>query len=98
MWQAVYYENYDENEDRGTGKRVLPYSVLCKDDEEKKKLCKLLGKYGYKSMGGNQLMRAFLVNTQFKRWCYYPKVASMSCIDNRNYSLEEIQSILHNSR
>ena len=99
MWQAVYYQHYDEHEEEHWQEpKVLPYSILCKDNTLKKELCKLLGKYGYKGVGGNTELKAFLVNTQFKRWCYYPKPVSMSRINNRDYSFEEIQPILYENR
>mgnify|MGYP007012485708 CR=1 FL=1 len=100
MWHKVYYEHYDEDEEGAYWEEpeVLPYSVLCKDEEEKKKLCNLLRRHGYKGVGGNPGIKALLINTQFKRWCFYPKPAKMSCIDSRNYTFEEICAILFPNR
>ena len=33
MWKEVYYKELDRNYE-GKGKRILPYSVKCKDMEE----------------------------------------------------------------
>lgn len=100
MWQDVYYEHYEEDEEGAYLEelKVLPYSVLCKDEEEKRKLCNLLRRHGYKGVGGNPGIKALLINTQFKRWCFYPKPAKMSCINDRNYTFEEICAILYPNR
>ena len=100
MWHKVYYEHYEEDEECSYLEEpiVLPYSVLCKDEEEKKKLCNLLRRHGYKSVGGNPGIKALLVNTQFKRWCFYPKPCRMSRINDRDFTFEEFCAILFPNR
>ena len=100
MWEEVYYEHYEDNclDAYWEEQKVLPYSVLCKEEKEKRQLCKLLGKYGFKGVGGDPRLKGILINIQFKRWCFYPRPASMSCINGRDYSFEEIQPILNEHR
>lgn len=90
MWQEVYYEHYFENcTDRYWEKeeKILPYSVKCKTVEEKKALETLLKNDGFKCVGGSDCI-ALLINLKLKRYCSYPKPASMSCIHSRSFSVE----------
>ncbi|MBR0272714.1 MAG: hypothetical protein IJQ59_01310 [Bacteroidaceae bacterium] len=93
MWQEVYYKVID-NDDIGIGKRSLPYSVKCKDLTEFKALKHFIGRRGYKCVEQIEGQYAVLINTELKRWCTYPKPASMSCIDDKTLTAEEFMKLI----
>ena len=89
MWQEVYYEHYVENcRDRyWEEEKQLPYSVKCKSVQEKEQMEKLLKYDGFQCVCSTDCM-ALLINLQLKKYCSYPKAATMSCINHRSFSVE----------
>ena len=92
MWEEVYYKT-PVNTGEGRGRRILPYSVICKDKDELNKFIQYLDKNGYECVEQLEGQKALLVNPVLKRWCTYPKACAMSCKNHRNYSVEEFLSL-----
>ena len=92
MWKEVYYKAFDIT-DEGRGRRILPYSVICKDRDELEMFIQYLNDNGYECVEQLEGQKALLVNTDLKRWCTYPKACAMSCKNHRNYSVEEFLSL-----
>ncbi len=93
MWRKVYYKETDR-EYNGIGKRILPYSVKCKDLDEFKSLTNRIRRRGYKCVDQIGGQYAVLINTELKRWCTYPKPAKMPCIDDRTLTAEEFMDLI----
>lgn len=97
MWQEIYYDYLTKNSKGqycGMGEKILPYSIKCKNAQTKKALEELLRKNGLKNVCGSQC-RGLLVNLELKRFCSYPRPASMSCIGNHSYSEESFLSEIY---
>ena len=92
MWEEVYYKSLGRDFE-GKGRRILPYSVICKDKDELNKFIQYLDKNGYECVEQLEGQKALLVNTDLKRWCTYPKACSISCMNHRNYTVEEFLSM-----
>ena len=92
MWEEVYYKTL-VNPGEGRGRRILPYSVICKDREELEMFIQYLNNNGYECVEQIEGQKALLVNPVLKRWCTYPKACAMSCKDHCNYSVEEFLSM-----
>ena len=92
MWEEVYYKTL-VNTGEGRGRRILPYSVICKDKDELNKFIQYLDKNGYECVEQLEGQKALLVNPVLKRWCTYPKACSISCMNHRNYTVEEFLSM-----
>ena len=88
MWEEVYYKTL-VNTGEGRGRRILPYSVICKDKDELNKFIQYLNDNGYECVERIEGQKALLVNSDLKRWCTYPKACAMSCKNHRNYTIEE---------
>ena len=92
MWEEVYYNTLDKTSE-GRGSRILPYSVICKDRDELNKFIQNHDKNGYECVEQIEGQKALLVNPVLKRWCTYPKACSISCMNHRNYTVEEFLSM-----
>ena len=92
MWEEVYYNTLDKTSE-GRGRRILPYSVICKDREELEMFIQYLNNNGYECVEQIEGQKALLVNPVLKRWCTYPKACSISCMNHRNYTVEEFMSV-----
>ena len=92
MWEEVYCNTLDKTSE-GRGRRILPYSVICKDMEELEMFIQYLNNNGYECVEQIEGQKALLVNSVLKRWCTYPKACAMSCKDHCNYSVEEFLSM-----
>ena len=92
MWEEVYYKNLNEDYE-GKGKRILPYSVKCKDMEELVSFIHYLEEKGFECVEQIEGQRALLVNLDLKRWCTYPKPCTMSCKNRRTYTVEEFKKM-----
>ena len=92
MWEEVYYKTL-VNTGEGRGRRILPYSVICKDREELEMFIQYLNNNGYECVEQIEGQKALLVNPVLKRWCTYPKACSISCMNHRNYTVEEFLSM-----
>ena len=89
MWKEVYYKNYaDHCRDRyWEEEKLLPFSVKCRSNQEKKTLEALLRFDGFKCVGGSQCL-GLLINLRLLRYCSYPMPVQMPCIDNRSFSTQ----------
>ena len=88
MWKEIYYKELDRNYE-GKGKRILPYSVKCKEMEELEWFIQYLEEKGFVCVEQIEGQRALLVNMELKRWCTYPKAVYMSCKNRKTYTVEE---------
>ena len=92
MWHKVYYREIDR-EYHGIGKRILPYSVKCKDLDEFQSFKNRIRRRGYKCVSLIDGQYALLINTELKRWCSYPKAVTMPCIDDRTLTADEFMNL-----
>ena len=92
MWEEVYYKCLDKNYE-GKGRRILPYSVICKDMNELGEFIQYLTDKAFTCVEQIEGQKALLVNIELKRWCTYPKPCAMLCKGRRNYSVEEFMSL-----
>ena len=97
MWQEIYYEYYSAN-CKGDfwvlEEKILPYSIKCRNGRSKKAIEKLLSENGFRGVYESQ-SAGLLVNLEFKRFCGYPRHASISCVDSHSYSEEEFLSEIY---
>ena len=94
MFMEVYYDHYAENWcDRYWEKEdeSIPYLVLFSSNEEMQEFILKLEKQGYRCVSNNSVYLALLVNTDLRRCAVVTKACKQSCIDNRNYTLEEFE-------
>lgn len=97
MWEEVYYKELDKNDD-GKGRKILPYSVKCMDNEELDRFTNYLSEKGFVCVEQIEGQKALLVNLELKRWCSWPKAAAMSCKNSKSYTVEEFKKLYYSTR
>ena len=97
MWEEVYYKSLDKSAE-GKGRKILPYSVICKDMNEFGEFIQYLADKGFTCVDRIEGQKALLVNLELKRWCTFPKACAMSCIDGKIYTVEEFKKLYYSIR
>ena len=95
--RPVYYKELDENYE-GKGRRILPYAVKCKDEQELEDFIQYLTDKWFFCVDQIIGQRALLVNLELKRWCSVPKACAMSCKDGKTYTVEEFKKLYYSVR
>ncbi len=91
MLMEVYYEHYRENckgaywEER----KSLPYMVLECDKAKREEFKEILKRKGFRCVAWNDSYPGVLVNVELKRFGMINRACKHSCVDDRNYSIDE---------
>ena len=97
MWEEVYDKGLDKSIE-GKGRKILPYSVICKDMNELGEFIQYLADKGFTCVDHIEGQKALLVNLELKRWCTFPKACAMSCKDGRNYKVADFKKLYYSVR
>lgn len=99
MLMEVYYEHYAEN-CRGRywemEPKQTPYMVLIKDAAKRNGFKAYLTEKGFRCVGWNQDYPGVLVNMKLRRFALITKACKHSCVDDRNFTLDEFISKVFN--
>ncbi|MCD8106791.1 MAG: hypothetical protein LUE20_02360 [Oscillospiraceae bacterium] len=91
MLMEVYYEHYRQNckgaywEER----KSLPYMVLERDKAKQEEFKEILKRKGFQCVAWNDSYSGILVNVELKRFGMINRACKHSCVDDRNYSIDE---------
>lgn len=92
MLMEVYYEHYRENCKARYWEletKSIPYMVLIRDVRERNEFKDFLKSRGFLCVAWNNDYPGVLVNMELRRFGLIERACKHSCVDDRNYTLEE---------
>lgn len=95
MLMELYYEHYREN---CRGKyweedvKCIPYMLLIKDVGQRNRFKDFLKENGFSCVDWNGEYPGVLVNMELRRFGMISKACAHTCVDNRNYTVDEFMN------
>lgn len=96
MFMDLYYKNYNSNSPSSSGEKILPYLIKIPEKDQRNEFCNFLKAEGFQQVCWGSMTNAVLVNMQLRRFGNLPKPVNTSCVNSRDYTMEEFLEEVYN--